>query len=109
MIPNIDAFIVPITDVAFKKHETLDNINLNKVTSSSSDFWYSVVVGNTQISEIHTENDCTYTLICVPKQEYLFQRNKQMKHHFVFKVKDKENASIRFANMRIQYPYFEFS
>ena len=52
------------------------DVNLQQVKTSSSGLWQSKVCINATTKKWHTENDCSYTLVSVPKQdcvrEYVF-------------------------------------
>ena len=95
LIPNIRHLVAPILDLAFKKQASLGSINLQKVQSSCNGLCHSAVTVNAETAEFHTENDCTYTLITVPKQEYKLSIKNKRQYSFVYKLKIKENVSIR--------------
>lgn len=55
----------------------------------------SSVCINAQTSEFHTENDCTYIVINVPKQDHLMKADSKVDYHFIFKLREKENIGIK--------------
>ena len=48
---------------------------------------------NARTHEFHTENDSTYTVIIIPKQEELSKGKHE--YSFLFNIKEKHNISIR--------------
>ena len=91
--PNIRKLIAPVINVAYREQLKKGDINLNKGALFDSGLWQSNISVNARTASFHTENDSTYTVISIPKQEV----NSQRKHEysFLFKIKDKNNISIR--------------
>ena len=50
---------------------------------------------NAQTKQFHTENDCSYTLVTVTKQEKVTTGKGDREYLFVFKLKDGENFGVR--------------
>ena len=46
-------------------------------------------------SELYAENECTYTVIHVPKQEVTKNTNKNKNYSFLFKIKGNCNVGIK--------------
>ena len=67
MIANLPILLSPIIDTAFNLQQKLGDVNLKSVQTASSGLWQSQVCVNASTSVLHTERDCTYTLITVPK------------------------------------------
>ena len=78
MIANLPILLSPIIDTAFNLQQKLGDVNLKSVQTASSGLWQSQVCVNASTSVLHTERDCTYTLITVPKQ-YLRKSPKMKK------------------------------
>ena len=47
----------------------IGNINMNQISISECGMWQPSICINAQTTQLHTENDCTYTVITVPKQD----------------------------------------
>ena len=91
IVPDIKHLLSPILDSANSIRTTLPD-NILQVTPTSSDgFWNTMLYVNGCTSGLHTERDCTYTLITVPKQSFNIGK-KQLEHKpmFIFKLKDNQ-------------------
>ena len=93
--PNIRKLIAPLINAAYRDQLNKGDINLKKGASFDSGLWQSNISVNARTASFHTENDYTYTLISIPKQEF----NSQRKHEysFLFSIKEKNNISIRLS------------
>ena len=69
VIPNLHKLLSPVVDVAFEMQVDHGDFNLKKVQTSSSGIWQSKVCSNSSTKKMHTENDYSYILISVPKQD----------------------------------------
>ena len=68
---------------AFRLQNKLRDINLQKTLASNNGLWQTCMCINAETADFHTENDCTYTMIHVPKQE---KNYCQCQHFFSFKL-----------------------
>ena len=68
-IPCIKHLISPVVTTAYELQNVYGNINISEVYTSPHGMWQSQICVNAKTSVLHTERDCTYTLITVPKQE----------------------------------------
>ena len=94
MIPNIRSLIAPVLTVAYYQQASKGDINFKTVPSFKCGLWHSAVCINAQTTQFHTENDCTYTLITVPKQETNMKPFLRRQYNFLFKLKLHENIAI---------------
>ena len=67
-IPNIQQLISPVLDVAFQMQKQYGDVNFKEVELSELGIWKTVVTVNAYTKELHTEDDCTSTIIHVPNQ-----------------------------------------
>ena len=93
IIPNIRKLIAHVINVANKVQDRDEDINLHKTPSFKDGLWQSSISVNGRTNEFHTENDSTYTVIAIPKQEEFSKRKHE--YSFIFKLKEKHNISIR--------------
>ena len=93
IIPNLRKLIAPVINVAHHEQLKKGDINLSKGASFEDGLWQSNISVNAKTASFHTENDSTYTVITIPKQEVNSERNHE--YSFLFKLKDKNNISIR--------------
>ena len=70
-------------------------INLKKVPAFKCGLWHSDVCINDQTTNFHTENDCIYTLITVPKQEIIKNECLKREYQFLFKLNGYQNIAIK--------------
>ena len=89
---NLRDLISPILDVAYSEQKHKGYINLKKVQSSDHGCWQTQVCVNASTEKFHTEKDCTYTLIHVPKQKKSSDVNQQ--YRFVFQLMKHMNICI---------------
>ena len=81
VIPNICQYISPTLNVAHELQKEIGNCNLRSTAVSNVGLWQSSVCVNCQTSSLHTENDCTYTIITTPNQ------NISTVPYFLFDIK----------------------
>jgi len=93
IIPNIRKLIAPVINVAHHEQVKKGDINLSKGRSFDDGLWQTNISVNARTDSFHTENDSTYTVISIPKQEANSERKDE--YSFLFKVKDKNNISLR--------------
>ena len=83
--------IAPVVDVANNIQGVQGDINLLQVPGSKNGCWHTTICINAQTKVFHTEEDCGYTVISVPKQK----TNDVGKYHFLFMLKPKCYVGIK--------------
>ena len=86
--PNLHKLLSPVVDVAFKIQVDHGDLNLKQVKTSSSSLWQSNVCVNASTNKWHTDNDCSYRLVSVPKQDCV------KKYVFFFRSNSKKYIGI---------------
>ena len=66
---------------------------MQKVSISECGMWQSSICVNGQTTNLHTENDCTYTIITVPEQSK--EENTVDDYIFLFQIKKGETIGIK--------------
>lgn len=95
IIPSIKHLVSPILDSANSIKSTLANNILYQTPTSSDGFWNTIVYVNVCTAGLHTERDCTYTLITVPKQSFnIGQKPLKHKPMLLFKLKDNQHLIL---------------
>ena len=92
-LPNIKRLISPIVDAAYTIQELKGGINLKKLESTYHGVWQSSVCVNSSTERFHTEDDCTSTVIVVPKQVKM--KNEKKVYRFIFQLKKHLNISFK--------------
>jgi len=95
IIPDIHHLVSPILDSA-NSIKTKSKSNIMKETATSSHgFWNTMLYVNGCTDGLHTEKDCTYTLITVPQQSFTIS-SKALREQpmFIFKLKDKQQLIL---------------
>ena len=69
IIPNIRDYIAPTLNITFLLQSNIGNLNMKKTSVTDEGMWQNSICVNAQISILHTENDCTYTVIATPYQK----------------------------------------
>ena len=92
-VHNIRDLISPIIDAAYYRQLKDGSINLKRVESAKHGVWQSSVCVNAVTEKFHTENDCTSTVIVVPNQASL--TNKDREFRFVFQLQQYMNVSFK--------------
>ena len=90
-IPNIKHLISPVLDVAFKMQSERSDVNVKEVELSDIGIWKTAVSVNAYTEELRIEDDCTSTIIHVPKQQKYLKCNS---FHFQFALDEKYNVAI---------------
>ena len=81
---HINSLVSPVLDVAYKLQEELGTINLEKVSTSKSRLWVSQSCIGASTTVMHTEDDCTHTIISIPKQINLIGKRQVNTSIFIF-------------------------
>ena len=97
-IPEIISLTSPIIDSAYKTQTNFQKSVLTNVKTTKSGFWNTMLYYNGTTSKLHTEKDCAYTMITVPKQKGSASRNHSNKPMFLFKLNKKNQLMIPLAS-----------
>ena len=95
LIPLIQNYIAPVFNFAEEMQHTVGDINIMKDEYSKYGIWKTVYCVNAETHALHTENDCSYTVITVPKQQF---ENKRSPTNFHFKLNDEEVVFLEMNN-----------
>ena len=95
---NITELISPMLDVSYSMQKKYGDINFTDVPTSKSGMWQSQVCVNASTSILHTENDCTYTCIYVPQQEFKPSKKQKKENMFIFSLNKSTNITILLEN-----------
>ena len=87
-IPILPTLMYLIIKCADKLQATVGDLNLKETTVSEDGLWMTTVCINAETLNFHHEDDCTYTLIHIPKQV------KTKSHQQIFKLIIEENVSF---------------
>ena len=93
LIPNISRYIAPTITAAHTLQSKYGDCKLEKMLCSSEGLWQASIGVDASTSELHCENDCTYTLISVPKQEKI--NNQYSEYNFLFEFKKGETLGLK--------------
>ena len=98
LIPDLKYLLSPIIDTAEKIQTALNDVVLQKVKGSSSGCWNAFLYVNGRTDNMHSENDCAYTLITVPSQ--VVSKNIPLCNQpvFLFQVGTKEQIMLPLVN-----------
>ena len=94
VLPEIRYLLSPILDTGQKLQNKFKRSILKEVATTKSCFWNTMlyVDGNTQ--HMHTEKDCAYTLITVPKQSFSRKKILCNQPMFLFQASDKQQIML---------------
>lgn len=93
-IPNIKSIIAPVIETSYKLQMEEKDLNLTEVTSISDGCWQTSICIDAETKQYHTEHDCTYTLISVPKQIVSKSIASSIKYDFLFKLTDSQSINV---------------
>ena len=85
IIPNVANYISPSLDVIYKLQNEVGDLNFKAIDKDNEDntgIWQTSICVNAETTELHCENDCTYTLIVVPKQDN--DKEQSAEYNFIF-------------------------
>ena len=91
VIPLLNEYIAPVFNIGHELQRTLGADIIKKDKYSQSGIWKSVFCINARTSTFHTEDDCSYTVITVPKQEL---KAEGKDYHFLFKLNSEQSISL---------------
>ena len=95
LIPLIQNYIAPVFNIAEEMQQTVGDINITKDEYCKYGIWKMVYCVNAETHALHTENDCSYTVVTVPKQ---LKENKLSNTNFHFKLNDEEVVFLEMNN-----------
>ena len=95
VLPNVQEFISPTLETAFEIQKKIGDINMNEISISECGMWQSAICINAQTTELHTENDCTYTVITVPKQNNKHESSDN--YTFLFELKKGTTIGLKMS------------
>ena len=90
LIPKLREYIGPTLTLAYNLQDVLGDFNMKSVQVSEHGMWQTCICENAQTEQLHTENDCTYTVISVPVQDE--KESIQPEYTFLFKLKEKSGS-----------------
>ena len=96
VLPNVTNIIAPTLNTAFQLQKVIGNINMNQVSISECGMWQSSICINAQTTQLHTENDCTYTVITVPKQDNTKEPTDE--YVFLFDLRKGETIGLKMTH-----------
>ena len=94
VVPKVRSVINPIVETAFKIQSDEIDLNIKSGHSSKHGCWHTSICINAETEQFHTEDDCCYTLICVPNQIFDKNMKRSNRYDFIFKLTDQKNMSI---------------
>ena len=83
--------VSPVLHVAKHLQKYKGDVKLIPTSYSDYGIWKSVFCVNAVTEEVHCEDDCSYTVITVPRQQAILRKRK---YKFMFKLNDKETVAI---------------
>ena len=83
--------VSPVLHVAKHLQSHKGDVKLLPTSYSDYGIWKSVLCVNAVTEEAHCEDDCSYTVITVPRQQAI---TKKRKYKFMFKLNDQETVAI---------------
>ena len=83
-VRNMPLLISPVLNTAHTLQTIKGDVNLRKVMTSNDGAWQSQVCVNASTSILHTECDCTYTMISIPSQMIKRSKKSKMDSMFIF-------------------------
>jgi hypothetical protein len=93
-IPKIKSIISPVIDTCFELQSSIKDINIKKGYASNDGCWQSSLCVDAVTGQFHNEQDCTYTLISVPRQDTIESNKNSNKYHFLFELTKKKRLNI---------------
>ncbi len=97
-ISRIDMLLCPSLNVAYMKKQKNGNDILKAVVSSDTLMWQSQICVNASTAMFHNENDCTYTVITVPKKILLTKKKQRNVPCFLLHLNECNIVSIPMVN-----------
>ena len=87
-VRNLPKLISPVIDVAYNMQKEYGDINLKATKGINNGIWMATIALNAQTSQFHSENDCTYTLVTVPRQCVRMNKGNNFERVFLIKLNE---------------------
>ena len=100
-IPLIKYLILPVINVANEIQKKHGDIYLRVRNKEETGIWKTSISVNTYTEELHTEPDCTYTILHVPQQ-----KTPQKQKHIVFNPNLLRNIALQYVCINAPLYYF---
>ena len=84
--------VTPVLHVANLLQSSKGDIKLKEPAYSDYGVWKSVLCINAETKEIYNEDNCSYTVITVPRQQAIV---KKREYKFIFKLNSMETVAVR--------------
>ena len=81
VIPTLKEHIAPTLNVIHNLQSDIVDLNMKRTSLSDHGMWQNSICVNCQTTDLHTENDCTYTVVTIPNQK------DQTVPYFIFELK----------------------
>ena len=94
VLPNIKYMICPIIDSADELQNIISNANLKRAETACRGCWNVILSINAMTEQLHTENDCGYTVIKVPTQKLYCKLENIPEPVFIFHLNNKEQIAL---------------
>ena len=93
VIPTLQLCISPTLNVAHDLQSEVGNCNLKPLNHTHSKLWHTCVCVSCQTRELHTENDCTYTIITTPRQANESYKGTEV--NFILELMHHDNVGVK--------------
>ena len=93
-VPNIKYIIAPVLETSYELQLEEKELNIKETPSIADGCWQSSICVNAETKQMHTEHDCTYTLISIPKQVIPKDTKCFPKYDFLFKLTNNQSINI---------------
>ena len=86
LLPDVKHFLCPIINAAYTKQVNNECQLLRPMYNEDDQFWNAFLFVDGRTENYHVENDCSYTLITVPKQLVKTDISLDERAYFIFKI-----------------------
>ena len=91
LVPNIDQLTSAVIDTANRMQNDVGDVNLKEDAIEADGVWMGTIAVNGHTKILHCEEDCTYTMVYVPKQ---YVKDKIGAYNFQISINPKHNIAI---------------
>ena len=92
VFPNLQTYISPALETIHDIQQDIGNLNLKVLDHTHSNLWQTSICVNSQTEQLHIENDCTYTIITIPRQD---SKNGKQEYNFITQLMDNHDIGIK--------------
>ena len=92
VLPKLQTYISPTLETINIIQQDIGNLNLRVLDHACSNLWQTSICVNAQTEQIHNENDCTYTIITIPKQD---TKNGKQEYNCITQLMANHNIGIK--------------